>query len=946
MRKIGFLSLGFFLATQLFAGVTGKIAGKVIDKSTGELLPFANVTIEGTTMGAATDAEGFYYILNVPVGTYSVKASMMGYESVTKTGVKSFMDLTTTINFELEPTVIKAKAVTVTAKRPMIIPDATSTMHVITAKEIERQPVHSARAIVSQQAGVVNSAGGASGATGGLHIRGGRSDEVTHMVDGMSIQDPVMGQVGAVVNMNAVQEVMVITGGFNAEYGEAMSGVVNLVTKEGGGKHEGLVKYRSDRVFADALDQGFEAYETSLGGPLGFLKNANYFLSGEVSSQDHWQSYYFAVPLTDKEFYSFQGKLTYKINPSIKVGIGGFLSRTQRGQYGIFAGLPDTDQQSENQEKYQEKEDRLTRFDKARQIHATLTHMITKSTFYTFNLGYFKTQLLQGHRDWNYEEGRHWWQDVKFRPWWTYNEYPTRMTTAPYDTIYPYGVAGGTQWGFVHGGVGFWRDRESSYINAKFDLTSQILKHHQVKFGIEAKRNDAKYVVGQAVYTREDTTSQDITKSLYFDEYEYYPMQGAIYLQDKIEYPGFIINAGLRLDYLDPAAQKFEDPYSPSLGKVDAKSKYKLSPRFGMSYPVTERTVFHLSYGQFFQVPELRRLYEYAGRNLMEMRGGWIRLGNPDLAAQKTTQYEIGIAHQFLPTLAINLTTYYKDLYDILAARLIPAQPKVYTIYEGADYGNIKGLELVITKRREKYFSGKLSYGLSEAKGTGSYSTQAYYDYIANIPPDPVTGRPVVLPQKEFYLEFDQRHTISMSLNFEVPDKCGPLFGSIYPLQNLNLNILTQAGSGLPYTVRDASMRIVGGIYSKRMPWTMTTDLKVEKRFNFSGVPYSVFCEVTNLFNAKNILNVYPVTGKPDDSGMMYDYDRCIGETWPKAYIDKDAVPCYSSSYDARRDLDKNGEVTKGEWYQSYVNCYKDYIDDPYIYGSPRRIQIGISLNF
>ncbi|MDI6840407.1 MAG: TonB-dependent receptor [bacterium] len=941
IKRLSGVILLLFCTSLTFAGVTGKIAGRVTDATMGSPLPGVNVVIEGTTMGAATDIDGYYYILNVPVGTYSVKATMIGYEPVTKTDVKSIMDLTTTLDFELKPTVIKVEGVTVTAKRPMVLKDATATTHVITTEEIERQPVHDYQAVVSQQAGVLSSAGGASGATGGIHIRGGRSGEVIYMVDGMSIQDPVLGRAGANINMNAIQEVMVLTGGFNAEYGEAMSGVVNLVTKEGV-KSEGMTRYRTDRIFTGYLDQGLNSYEASIGGP--FIKNANYFLSGEVNSRERWQSYFFPVPLTDREFYSFQGKMTYKFTPLIKLSLGGFLSRTQEGQYAVFSGLPDAGQQSENQEKYQTKENRLTRFEKARQVNATLTHMWTKSTFYTIGLAYFKTHLLQGHRDWEYEKDRQWWEDVKFRPWWTYNQHAVRATTAPYNADYPWGVPGGTQWGFVHGSPGLWRDRESSYINSKFDITSQIARHHQVKFGLEAKRNDVKYEIGQYIYTRPDTTDTIISNCLYFDQYEYYPIQGAAYIQDKIEYPGFIVNAGLRFDYLDSKAEKFIDPYAPLLGKVWAKPKYKLSPRFGISYPVTERTVFHLSYGQFFQVPELQRLYEYVGRNLMELRGGWIRIGNPDLAAQKTTQYEIGIAHQLSLTTALNLTAYYKDLYDILAARLIPAQPKVYTIYEGVDYGNVKGFEIVLTQRLMGYVSGKLSYSLSEAKGTGSYSTQAYYDYIANIPPDPVTGKPVVLPQKEYYLEFDQRHTVSANLNFNIPDKSGIRVGSIYPLQNLNLNILTQAGSGLPYTVRDASMRIIGDIYSKRMPWTITTDIRLNKEVKFFGLSYSLFCEITNLFNRKNIQNVYPVTGKPDDSGMMYDYDRLISETWPTGY--QDAIPCYSGSYDTRRDIDKNGEITKDEWYNSYVSCYKDYTNDPYIYGNPRRIQVGVCVNF
>lgn len=980
---VAFLS-ALLICGNLFAGVTGKIAGRVIDVDTGKPLPGANVLIVGTAMGAATDADGYYYVINVAVGTYSVSARMMGYEPLTMDGVKSVMDLTTTVNFSLKQTVIEVPGVTVTAERPMVIPDATATVHIVTTEEIEQLPIQNFQEAVEQQAGVIYTEGGHSGRTEGFHVRGGREDEIVFMVDGVSIQDPILGGPGADINISAVQEVVVLTGGYNAEYGQAMSGVVNLVTKEGGKKVDGMLRARTNAFLPDDGDLGYlnrgdQRYEASFGGPFPLYEDLRYFLSGEFSMRDNVMSANApyrdeetdelvtgepgAMSNTDREFYSGQAKLSYNINPDMKFTLGGFNSREQRGQYGANTGLPATGQWSNNDDKYKPREQRLSRREKSSQVTGTWTHMIGPSTFYTLTGAYFNSQRIYGQRDSLAEEERELWEDMPFAHWTTYDRDEDRERV---DSLfdYPWGVPGGTNWGFVYGDCAFWRERVTGYWDVKLDLTSQVNEHNLIKFGLEGKRNEAKLLEGQYIAADRSTPAREdtnITECLYYDWYidvdpetgdttmGYYPMQADVYLQDKIEYAGFVANVGLRLDYLDAVAERLVNPLYPDSGKITADPKFQLSPRLGVSFPVTERTKFHFSYGRFFQAPELRWLYTNLYIDLME-GGGWVRIGNPDMSAQSTTAYEIGVAHQFAPTMALNLTGYYKDIYDLMATRVIAAIPKQYVTFITEDYGNVKGLEVILSKRADPYWSGKLAYGLSVAKGTASDATQAYYDYIANVPMDPYTGKPVVYPKSDYYLEFDQRHTISADLNFTIPDGMGPVLGEIRPLQNLNINLLNTAGSGFPYTERDASENIIGKINAKRMPWTWTTDLKLEKEFNIWNLTYSLFGEVTNLFNWKNILNVYPTTGKPDDDGKIETFDKYVGDTFPGEFLEDGQIEIEGhedwSGVDPRRDLDEDGFITTQEWYDSYVAAYKDYLLSPFNYGSPRGILVGVSVSF
>ena len=226
----------FFSTINLFAGTTGKITGRVTDATTGEPLPFVNVVIVGTTMGAATDINGYFTILNVPPATYKVKASIVGYSSMVVEGVTVEIDRTTNVNFKLKSASLTLKKeIVVLAKREVVKKDVAASQTSVTAKEIEALPVTSVGEVVGLQAGVSSN----------FSIRGGSSSETLFMVDGIVMRDERSNTPISNVPLSAVQEVSVQTGGFNAEYNNVRSGVVNVVTREGDKhKYSGTLNFR------------------------------------------------------------------------------------------------------------------------------------------------------------------------------------------------------------------------------------------------------------------------------------------------------------------------------------------------------------------------------------------------------------------------------------------------------------------------------------------------------------------------------------------------------------------------------------------------------------------------------------------------------------------------------------------------------------------------------
>lgn len=229
----------------LFAGTAGKITGKVTDASTGEPLIGVNVIVPATGQGGATDLDGRYMILNVPPGEYDINCTMIGYTRQVIKGIRVMVDLTTTQNIEMSVSIIEGDVVTVTADRSMIQADITHAQANISAAELEALPVESFQGAVSLQAGVVVDAGG------GIHIRGGRSSEVAYLIDGIPVTNSYGQNMGVGIENNAIQELQVISGTFNAEYGQAMSGIINIITKDGKlDKYTGNIGYRFGRYIS------------------------------------------------------------------------------------------------------------------------------------------------------------------------------------------------------------------------------------------------------------------------------------------------------------------------------------------------------------------------------------------------------------------------------------------------------------------------------------------------------------------------------------------------------------------------------------------------------------------------------------------------------------------------------------------------------------------------
>ncbi len=774
----------------LFAGVTGKVAGIITDAQTGESLPGANVQIVGRAMGAVSDMQGRFIILNVPPGVVSVKVSFVGYESQVVTNVRIMIDLTTALSAKLKPSSVQMKEVVIIAEKPMIQKDITSSGATMRREEIEGLPVSEFTDVLSLQAGITSM-------DGSLHLRGGRSNEVGFMIDGMYVQDPLLGRMITQINNDAIQELNLLSGTFNAEYGNALSGIVNIVTRDGGDAQSGNIEFRSSQFGISRYDDlGENRLNGSIGGPI-YFKNLKYFLTGELNNKGSY------LPFGYDRNKTFFGKLSYLASPKIKFTLSnrGTSSRRQRYSHS-YKYIP---------EQY------LRHRSGTNQTLLMVNHSVKPNLFYDMRVSYLEEKYYSGiDKDTsNYLSST----EAEYIPW--AGDGYEFYARADYPEMY---------------------DNHNKTADFKTDMVWQANKINEVKLGVQYRKHWLKLF-----YVYDPKRNYP-----YLNDYNIKPFEASGYIQDKIEFPYLIINLGLRYDYFNANATFREDPLSQDK-LVTVKARTQLSPRLGIAHPVSDRTKIHFAYGHFFQNPEYQYLFENRQYDLNVREP---LFGQPNLDAQQTIAYEVGLSHQFSNRMAAHFTAHYKDITDYIGTRYYEAfsgnsgRYVGYTVYVNEDYASDKGFEINVEMRPGRYFGGGLSYTYSIAKGSASSEAEQY----------PGTDESTKL----YYVDWDQRHNLSMQALFRIPKGEGPVLFGKRILARMDYSLIFRAASGFPYT---PSGRDIGFVdkNSLRRPGTYLIDLEIGKDFAIGhGFSLRAFVECLNLTDHRNILYVYGDTGSPD----------------------------------------------------------------------------------
>ncbi|RMD99344.1 MAG: TonB-dependent receptor, partial [Calditrichaeota bacterium] len=761
--QIGWLGLlACLLAVQAFAGETGKIAGHVVDKKTGEPLPGANVLIIGSNMGAATDVNGDYFIINIPPGTYEVKATFVGYQAEIKSEVRVFVDKTTHVDFMLSPQALEGQEVVVVAYRPETVEkDLTATRQSYAVSDVDKLPgISDVQDIVGLQADV-----------SGGHFRGGRAGEASYLVGGASIINPLNNERAFDPIALGLEQVEVYTSGFSAEYGNVQSGVVNMVAKEGpddkwethmdvastnsyyktwGGSvyspnyilyfnrlnstkewtygtdpisgvvlwaHFGLsfdrylpeppitwppshltpedsmrtadliriLWLQSVRETGLEYDKPDYRLQFSSGGPIG--KNTTMFVAAQQNIVQPFlptgQPNIFrqaSVNLTTRPNLSNKVKITYNYDNH-------FNNAITSNYYRWFERVLNVTKQVHN----------------AHQAGVAWNHVLNKATFIDVKLSYLYT------RD---EDFIDLLGDTAITEIYT-NRINWRDYTAPT----------GYQVGKMQTSSG---KEVTKTIALNSSITSQINKNNLLKAGLQFNYYDL-----NVNYTR----SRNNLSNMRLESYHNFPFEGALYLQDKMEFEGLIANIGFRFDFYNLNTQYFLDKFSPYRnpnydpadpskgGFYDAEAAAKeetplrtfFQPRIGISFPISERAVLHLNYGVFTQRPAFE--FVYVNRYKLDANPNYERLGNPRLEPEQTISYDVGLVHALPFGFYLDVSAYLKDVSNLLQFAVYEDNGgNRYFTFDNREYADIKGFHFNLEKQTG-LFRGYVRYNLETTSG-------------------------------------------------------------------------------------------------------------------------------------------------------------------------------------------------------------------------------------
>lgn len=938
------LILGILFTIPSFAGL-GKIAGTVTDEETGEALAGAQVMIVGTTMGAATNAQGQYFILNVPPGTYSLRVTFMGYATKEITNVRSQLDVTTMLDIKLKQTVIEGEIVTIVAERPVVDKTMTATKISFSGEHISNVlPVTTLNEILQTSVTV-------------QAMRGATKRGVGYMIDGIKVTDVLwptgggsMGHTnvkhddtpihasapvfedqgnsalsmvrtaGYQLPQSAVQEANVIAGTVNAEYSSS-GGVINLATKDGSNKYSAKLFLRSSigglkhagpnlyngRPPANVFDgktaaEHYFAYRDKLlsspdvgnqerGKLLDWTPgkyeygedpriNAELNVSGPLTSKGNF--FVFGQLLNDHGRFpgEFQRqitgsvKLNYNLTPSNKLTLmtkiddGGKLLGWKNRQFTymymfFLEGQPINDKlATTNYLKW------IKTFNPTTFLESTVSFVTTARTY-----GYQPVNDKLVYKKY----GGKWLilDSAEKVDKYIINTNTRIFTAVPgNDQYHQIDDFGTNQIRFGRPGY-LYENFETGVLTAKMDLTSQINFNHQLKAGGEFN-----YVNIDWHQEGATVTGVDPKFPIEVQIWNHKPWNGGIYLQDRIEYSGIIVNAGIRLDGYNYAANTLTNPFDPLrpdslptgqkvwkyVRTKKAKTHFYFSPRLGISHPITENAAMHYSWG-IYTTPQAY-LTNYGAKYVHYISlPSWT---DGDMAPEKATAYEIGVNVGITKDIAFDLTAYYRDTrnssttsYSIQLLKSSGGGLGSYILPWG--YRDSRGFELNLYKRPtpERYFG---VIGLS-----GNLSLSFSYDKPAiqanNLVTDLSARNSLRAGTLDEDWDFNLRYqwpSYSRGFNYW-RGKAILIFD--FPF-DINLSTVTTYNSP-PYFTKTLDVKNLRYEETYQGDYFLQIDARLLKYFKFGKYRAGAFVEALNLFNR---LNVY----KFDDYlyNTMYEKDR------------------------------------------------------------------------
>jgi hypothetical protein len=872
-------------------------------------------------MRTIADTGGVYRVRGIRSGWHRVGARYIGYRSVVQDSVFVRAGATVTLDFALESNPMQLDPLIVTAPvDPVLDPLATSTEQKISAADLRDLPVSSLEEALTLSAGSV-----------GESYRGGRLGEESFILDGLGVKnqlDASQGGLGLRIPPDVLSEASLVTNGFSARYGQAISGLVNVVTKEPGNEWEGRLAYESDRPFGGSWDLGLDRFIAQADGPVvaGIGVVAAVDVSGRLDAdpvnapaptdpRDPRTSAPTLLPHNSGEVWSGLGKIVVPFGDQLTLRLLGLHSEDQRLLYDP-AYKYDLDFAASQRTRG----DLFSGHVQYASGPGTRNPLIVDA-----RIGRFVRDFMRGtlDREVDYAIGGitgskfHFVGEDIARAQQDAPDPIPGLSTPELSSASPWGVPAFFVGTGSRGELGWNHFGET---RGQLDLTygagervdlfagGEVVRQHVQTF----QRALGYLPVGDSVPA---TALSDFT-----------PTSAAGYLEGQIRLTDLAFTGGLRYDQFNAGS---------SVPGESRGSQQKLSPRFAVS-TVLRGATFVASYGRFTQAPDYQYLVDAAFDDTT--RTGRFRRGNPNIGFEDATQYEFSLRVRPSEITSVRLGAYVKRLDGLVASVPLGLDPDS-TIFGNADAGTVKGLEVLLERELRGGFGARLIYTLQSAKATASDA------FILNrvISVDPATGDTIRPARAEFPLDFDQRHTVTAILRSRISEKVGPTVFGVRPLGGLEAAAILQLSSGLPYSRTDISGdSLIGLPNDARLPWIQTVDVLVRRPLRLGGTRGGVYFDVRNLLNRRNIVAVRRDTGQP---GLGSDEIQALAEAAYQAHPEE--IPYESARYRAGADANGDGYIAgRDELFPLYLAAASDFTQPLFAYGPPRLVRLGLEFLF
>jgi carboxypeptidase family protein len=916
------IALIVVLPSALRGQAEGAIAGRIRDAATGIGLAQAQVLVDDRTRGIA-DTGGVYRVRAIRSGWHRVAARMIGYRSVVRDSVFVNAGATVTLDFALETNPLELAPLVVTAPvDPVLDPLATSTEQKISAADLRDLPVSSLEEAIALSAGSV-----------GESYRGGRLGEESFILDGLGVKnqlDASNGGLGLRIPPDVLSEASLVTNGFSARYGQALSGLINVVTKDPGQRWEGRLGYETDRPFGGSWDLGLDRIVAQADGPvssrIGVVAAVD--VAGRLDAdpvnaptptdpRDPRTGAPILLPHNSGEQWSGLGKITLGISDRVTLRLVGLHSEEQQLLYD-----PAYKYDLDLAPAQRLRGDLFTGH--AQYSSGPSAH---KPLIVDLRVGRFIRDFLRGTLDGEVDYAFGALTGKRFH---FIGEEAARGLQASVDPIAGLNTplpSTDTPWGVPafflgtgsRGSLGWSRFGET---RGQLDATFGASERVDLYFGGELVRQQVRTFQRALGYL--PVGSGDTVPPAAISAFS--PSSAAGYIEAQLRLTDLAFTAGLRYDQFSAGS---------ALAGESRGSQRKLSPRFAVS-TVLKGATFVASYGRFTQAPDYQYLVDAAFDDTT--RTGRFRRGNPNIGFEDASQYEFSLRVRPTPITSLRLGAYVKRLDGLVASVPLGLDPDS-TIFGNADAGSVKGAEVLFERELRRGFGARVIYTLQSATAT---ATDAFLlNRVISV--DPTTGDTIRPARAEFPLDFDRRHTVTVILRSRISDSAGPKVLGVRALGGLEVAAIGRLSTGLPYSRTDAAGdTLIGLPNDSRLPATYTLDLLVRRPVRLGGMRGGVYLDVRNVLNRRNIVAVRRDTGLPgpDDAAV-----QALAEEAYQAHPED--IPYESPLYRASADTDGNGYVDgRGELFPMYLAAAQDFTHPLFAYGPPRLVRLGVEFLF